>query len=430
MWWLGRVIEIGVCLAVIALLMTYSTPTPQGILATLGRVTADYAFDYVTWEVEALASKLDAELFGVQAYLDEETRAEVVRRYLGLIGEIQSLEYQVGLVYADPDEADPEAASADLRAERDALREEQERWQELAEAIIEGQIAAVLREEGLATFGQILPPVALHFTQTPVVMVISPRDRIETTYTQALVPGLTVGHKEELEAAVDAELDMASLIVPIGGMALYPSMVLETGWYYSAFETSAHEWGHHWFFFSPNGASYFSSRPEGIRINETTVSILGYDVAHKVIERYYPDWAADLPALPWEEEPEPEAEAVEDKPSAFDYVAEMHETRVTVDELLAAGKIEEAEAYMEERRRLFVENGYNIRKLNQAYFAFYGGYQATPGGPAGEDPVGPAIREIRRLAPSLKAFASRMVGVSSMEALEAALEQARAEWGD
>ncbi|MCZ7674510.1 MAG: hypothetical protein M5U34_48980 [Chloroflexi bacterium] len=48
-------------------------------------------------------------------------------------------------------------------------------------------------------------------------------------------------------------------------------------------------------------------------------------------------------------------------------------TRRLVDELVTDGDIEGAEAYVEARRRLFVENGYQIRKLNQAYFAFYGG---------------------------------------------------------
>ena len=51
---------------------------------------------------------------------------------------------------------------------------------------------------------------------------------------------------------------------------------------------------------------------------------------------------------------------------------------------------------MEQRRQLFVENGYYIRKLNQAYFAFYGAYADVPGGAAGEDPVGPAVRALPR----------------------------------
>ncbi|MBN1286683.1 MAG: hypothetical protein JXB47_14890 [Anaerolineae bacterium] len=424
----ARGVYLGVGLLVCAVLLAYSAPQPQGILATLGHVTADYAFDYVTWEINAVAAKLDAELFGAHPYLDEIQRAQVVRDYLKLVYDIHQLEIQINAIYADPKIADPAAAAASLRAERDALRDRQRQWQKLAESIIEGQIASALRDEGLAALGQVLPPVAMHFTELPNILVISPRDRIETEYTQGLIPGLPVDLQEQLEAAVDAELDMSSLIVPLGGMALYPSMVIETGWFYAAFEVSAHEWGHHWFFFFPNGFSYFGPYPESLAINETTVSIFGKEVADKVVRRFYPDWAAQLPPLPWLVEPAPPDPAA--PPPAFDYGAAMHETRVTVDALLEAGKIAEAEAYMEARRRLFVANGYNIRKLNQAYFAFYGGYQAEPGGPAGEDPIGPAIREIRRLAPTLQDFMWRMNGVVTLADLEAALAQARAAWGD
>ncbi len=424
-----RRLDIGALLLFFALSITYATPKPWGILATLGRVTADYAFDYVSWELSAVASKLDAELFGIHPYLDEANRAQVVRDYLRLVYDIHQLEQQIEGIYADPDVIDPAAASADLRAARDRLRAEQRHRQALAESIIEGQIASVLREEGIATLGQVLPPVSMHFSALPNVLIISPRDRIETEYTQALIPGLPVDLKAQVEAEVDAELDVASLVVPIGGMALYPSMVIETGWYYSAFEVSAHEWGHHWFLFFPNGLSYFGTHPESNAINETTVSIVGKELADKVVRRFYPEWAPELPPLPWAAEietPAPEPAAT----PAFDFGAEMHETRVRVDALLAEGAIDDAEAYMEMRRRVFVAHGHPIRKLNQAYFAFYGGYQAEPGGAAGTDPIGPAIREIRRRAPSLKDFMWRMSGVTTLADLEDALERSRAEWGE
>ena len=47
-------------------------------------------------------------------------------------------------------------------------------------------------------------------------------------------------------------------------------------------------------------------------------------------------------------------------PGQFDYNREMRQTRLRVDELLAEGKVEEAEAYMEERRQLFVEQGHSL----------------------------------------------------------------------
>jgi hypothetical protein len=104
----------------------------------------------------------------------------------------------------------------------------------------------------------------------------------------------------------------------------------------------------------------------------------------------------------------------------------MAETRARVDELLAADQIEEAEAYMEARRQVFVANGYQIRKLNQAYFAFYGAYADAPGA-TGTDPVGPLVQEVRQLSPSLRVFLQTMAPIGSFEELQEVAEKLSAE---
>ena len=96
----------------------------------------------------------------------------------------------------------------------------------------------------------------------------------------------------------------------------------------------------------------------------------------------------------------------------------MRETRVTADALLAEGKIEEAEAYMESRRQTFWDNGYRIRRLNQAYFAFYGAYADVPGGAAGVDPVSAAVRMLRAESLSLADFIRQISWVTSFERLQ------------
>ena len=100
----------------------------------------------------------------------------------------------------------------------------------------------------------------------------------------------------------------------------------------------------------------------------------------------------------------------------------MRETRVTTDELLAQGKIEEAEAYMEERRQVFWQNGYLLRKLNQAYFAFHGAYADVPGGAAGEDPVVPAVRSLREQSDSLADFINAIGQMTSFQELQRAIQ--------
>src|SRR6266542_7101105 len=112
-------------------------------------------------------------------------------------------------------------------------------------------------------------------------------------------------------------------------------------------------------------------------MNETTASITGNEIGKLVIERFYPElMSASLPersrraslvSAPFDH-PEP-GDFLRPR---FDFRAEMHETRVETDALLAEGKIQEAEAYMEARRNVFLKQGYLLRKLNQAYFAFYG----------------------------------------------------------
>jgi hypothetical protein len=102
----------------------------------------------------------------------------------------------------------------------------------------------------------------------------------------------------------------------------------------------------------------------------------------------------------------------------FDFRAEMHETRLATDALLAEGKIDEAETYMEARRIFFLQNGYLLRKLNQAYFSFYGAYADSPGGAAGEDPVGPAVRALRAQSASLAEFVNRISWMTTFERLK------------
>ena len=77
---------------------------------------------------------------------------------------------------------------------------------------------------------------------------------------------------------------------------------------------------------------------------------------------------------------------------------------------------------MEYRRQIFWNHGYAIRKLNQAYFAFYGAYAEIPGGAAGEDPVGPAVRALRSQSSSLADFVHKIMWIDSFEELQEIVE--------
>ena len=226
----------------------------------------------------------------------------------------------------------------------------------------------------------------------------------------------------KLEDEVAQSLDVSTLVVGIGGVGVYPTMVTETTDLRWMLETIAHEWTHNYLNVRPLGLNY-STTHELRTMNETTASIVGNEVGNLVLQNYYPEMLASSTSrgLISVDQSVLSSDRLDDPPP-FDFRAEMHETRVTADEMLAQGKIEEAEAYMETRRQLFWDNGYLLRKLNQAYFAFHGAYADTPGGAAGEDPVGPAVRALREQSASLEDFINTIAWMTSFEQLQEAIK--------
>jgi hypothetical protein len=421
--WSGRHWRLLLLLAVLIPLLIGEGP-PPGLLDTrIKRTLPADRFDFIGWEADALWGKLVHSLTAPQRYMDAEVRHDYVVDYMGLVEEIQGIEWEINLVYTDPNIDNPDAESTELRARLAELRAEQRVRQPIAEAILEEQVAAVLVDAGFGALRQELPPVSAHFTPLPSLLVVSPRDRIENAFSLPLHHGLDTAQREAIEAQIDAELNVSSLVTNIGGLAAYPAMLLESNWLPWVAEVTAHEWTHHYLTLRPLGWNYLESG-ETRTINETTASIVGREIGHEVIVRYYPELPP--PELPSPPEPEEEGAQPEEtpppEPPEFDYRLEMRETRIQVDELLAQGRIEEAEVYMEERRQMFVAQGYAIRKLNQAYFAFYGSYADAPGA-AGKDPIGPAVLEFRARSPNLHTFVSQIARVTTLAELEALLEE-------
>jgi hypothetical protein len=271
----------------------------------------------------------------------------------------------------------------------------------------------ILAEQGLALGGQVLPPVKFRFSPLPQQLVVSPRDEIRRLYSFSLEADTTIEQAEALEARIDDEFGVSALVVPLGGIGLYPAMLLETDSLEWTLDTIVHEWTHNWLTMFPVGWFYDAS-PELRTINETAASLVAGEIEPLVLARFYPELASPPPVSPAPTAPTAPAAA------RFDFQAEMHQTRLAVDGLLGAGRIAEAEAYMRRRRQLFWAHGYRIRKLNQAYFAFYGAYAQEPGA-SGEDPVGPAVVQLRAQSSSLAAFLRELAPLTSFEALQHAL---------
>jgi hypothetical protein len=376
-------------------------------------------FDFYSWTLEAAWLKIRQTALGAERYLDAAAQSQVVREAFALFQEIQMREAELSTLHADPDTNRVNQQISQANRQLDDLYTRRAELAPVAESILQAQVNSAAAELGLSNGGQLFPPLLFHATPLPWALIVSPRDSIAQEANISLETRLTLENHIALEDSISSAMDLSTLVVPVGGVGTYPTMIAQSGNLNWIAEVVAHEWIHNYLTLRPLGFLYNRS-PDLTTMNETTANIAGKEIGALVIERFYPEL---IPPLQLEiaastagaESASPQAVPV------FDFRREMHATRVHVDELLADGRIEDAEAYMEARRLFLWEHGLIIRKLNQAYFAFYGSYADAPVGPAGEDPVGAAVRDLRARSTSLAEFIQSMAMLTSFEDLQTLL---------
>lgn len=393
-------------------LLTQSIPATRQQSDRVRQFTRAIEFDFAGWTARAAWAKLAASNLALTDYLTEADRSRLVREYAGKIDRASRLETDLAVRLAESQPAaDPQTQA--LESELEQLRQEMAVLQPYTESIVQEQVAVVLAELGLDAGGLVGPPVAFRFTELPLALIVSPRNVIRQDANIQIDAGLDIPDQIALEQRVEQHLNASALVVPVGGIGTYPTMVMETGAISWLVDVVAHEWAHNYLTLRPLGLNY-DTTPETRTMNETAASLWGGLVGAKVLQRYY----LDLAPPPAQAETSSSEEAAPAPPPVFDFRAAMRDTRLTVDRLLEQGQIEQAEAYMEERRQDFNRQGYNLRRLNQAYFAFHGAYADEPGGAAGEDPVGAAVRELWARSPSPAAFLRAMAWMNSYEDLQ------------
>jgi hypothetical protein len=329
-----------------------------------------------------------------------------VRRYF----ELHVLIREQQRIGGDPAVADVDGAAAralerDLRAERDRIENSVER-------ILEGRVTEVAQQTGLTRrFGGdiVWPPVSIEFEDPPAVLVRSPRAVIRRDDQQLLRGDLSIERVQAIERDAERDGATSALVVNIGGIAMYPAIIPPSTDYRAVLHNIAHEWLHHYLYFTPLGRRYYHDA-ELTTLNETVANMAGRELGDLVFERYplVDDASSDPRPAAAEEQPRPE----------IDFIAEMRGLRREVEMLLTAGLVDEAEGRMEATRAYFAENGRYIRRINQAYFAFHGAYADGPGS---TDPIGPKLRQLRDRSATVEEFIERARDLTSVADLDDAL---------
>ncbi len=389
---------------------------------------APYKYSFVDWEVSHLPDKWLSKTRSVLTWDSGPDRGVGITRaqeFFALGQELRRLKQRTQFPSNSPSNSPQKTrrsspsgqgsgflldSGLSLVQQIERIKERRRRLAAGVEETIEAEVTEVLALVGLTHPWGAFPPVDAVFSTSPHVLVLSPRGRIDPQRTVLLNPGLGNQRKEEIEEAILEGENLAALVENTGGVAVYPSVVADEFGLRHAVVTTSHEWLHQWFFFRPLGRNFWSGHEMTV-LNETASTIAGEEIGEQVFTALAGPRMDRTGSSP---PPSPNGRNPGDarESGGFDFDAEMRETRARVDELLAQGMIEEAEAYMEERRQLFVANGHLIRKINQAYFAFHGTYATSP---SSVSPIGDQMRRLRAQSKSLEEFLRTVASFGSYQ---------------
>ncbi|MEL7645426.1 MAG: hypothetical protein AAGU04_04045 [Anaerolineaceae bacterium] len=407
-------------LGVLLLVLSTSSAALWDPIQGMREFSRGVEFDFTEWTAQALFRKAVSAALRAERFMNSAQQNALVKTYLEQVDTTNTWNAHLDQVVSEPNLVNRQERIANSRAALNIHKQRLSALAPLTEAVVQSRTESMLTELGFGLGGQVLPPVLYQVTDLPLNLIVSPREEIRTVLSINLIAGLDTLQKEAIEDGIYDKYKYSALVEPIGGLGAYPTMVMRTTDFNWLTDTVAHEWIHNYLTFTPLGIRY-DENAQMRTINETVASLAGSEISREMIARDFPDYSLPLPGPRMRSRlPEESNESA----GAFNFRAEMRQTRVRVDELLAEGKVDEAEAYMEARRQFFWEQGYGLRKLNQAYFAFYGSYNDQPGGgAAGSDPVGPAVRRLWARSPDLKSFITTIRGVRSFEDLQGALAE-------
>lgn len=409
---------------VVTLLVMYGVVAwmiPRG--DTLSLTTAENAaighrYGLLSFELQNFMDKWVHRVYTVFPWTQTGTadRELALARYLELVPLLRDAQFKV--VEESSRDTVVASALADRQRTLDDLLSERDRLRDSVEEYLESAISAELVEADLNVFGGFIwPPVDFRIDNPPSVLVISPRDHIERAETILIEPDISVSDMERIEKLLLDRYDLSAAIMRTGGLASYPNVIPSTRDLLPLLEVATHEWVHAYLAFYPLGRSFFSGGSM-VELNETLANVVGDEIGGETWARLTGNPApVRTPPPPFMPQDEPLDQ--EPEPGEFDFFRFMRDTRVRADELLSAGDVEGAEAWMEQRRIELQENGYFIRKINQAFFAFNGSYGDSP---SSVSPTANQMWELRQQEENAAGLLKAMRSVSSYSKFEELLD--------
>ena len=233
---------------------------------------ASYRFNLLAWEAGNLFDKWYHELAALlpwNSLQPREQRIALAEEFFQLGEEERRLESELLTI----SEASPR--TREIRARLDEVHGREGSIRPAVEQTVEREISDILHEEGFSSrIGAILPPVDTVLGHSPALLVTSPRDRILRLDNVLLRHGVRPDERTMLEDLTTQERNLSAIVVNIGGVGTFPTVVSSSSGLHFALNTVAHEWLHNWFFFQPLG-QHFWDNPEMTTLNETAATWAG-----------------------------------------------------------------------------------------------------------------------------------------------------------
>jgi hypothetical protein len=383
-----------------------SCQQPDDFNRTLNGIINPYRFSIAEWELKTLTSELEGVIFSGREYTVEDSL--IVVNYFKLLEDISQLDFQISYYRDTIEKQDLSALQKQLKD----LKQESDTLKKVVEGIIELQIRDILNQLDLYWYNDIIglnisfPPVNFSLESPPHLLVVSPRENITRMKEIILLQDLSIDEINYIETEID-KLGYSSIVLGLGGMATFPAFVNNNAGLEYTISTAVEEWFHQYFFFKPAGFLYafnllgIYKDSDISTINETIAGIVSDEIASMVYSKYYSRYYENVTF-----------EYLQG--NGFDFYEEMRNIRIAVDIFLANGDIEQAEAFMEEKRLYILSQGYYIRRLNQAYFAFYGTYA---GSPSSVNPIGEILWDLRNSSANVTDFINITSGIRNMNDL-------------